>query len=72
MPGGSVVAQQRFSHLVPIGGADRQGVADQQSHVVLLHRVNETKWNNDLQGRRENRLRGHLDDASINNKTHKT
>lgn len=39
----------RQTHLVSVGGADRQGVANQQSHVVLLHHVNETKRNNDLQ-----------------------
>lgn len=39
----------RQTHLVSVGGADGQGVANQQSHVVLLHHVNETKRNHDLQ-----------------------
>lgn len=31
------------THLVSVGGADRQGIANQQSHVVLLHHVNQRK-----------------------------
>lgn len=52
------------THLVAVGGADRQGVANQQSHVVLLHYVNETKRNNDLQGQRENKLEVKLNHQS--------